>query len=130
MSKWIWRFIAEKEAPWRLFITPKYGTEVGGWFTKEIRGSHGDSIWKEIQKEATNIKLNNSLVVGKGDKGRFWEDGWCKSLCVTCFPYFTLWLDRERQKLWRSGRILSKEESGILIKRSRLMIGRWKMLRA
>ena len=44
LGKWIWRFTTEKEAPWRHFITLKYGTEAGGWFTKGIKGSHGVSI--------------------------------------------------------------------------------------
>ena len=74
LDEWIWRFIAEKEALWRLFIALKYGTEAGGWFTKGIRGSHGVSIWKEIHKEAVHIKLNNSLIVDKRDRVRFWED--------------------------------------------------------
>ena len=39
-----------------------------------IRGSHGVSIWKKIHKEAAHIKLNRSLVVGKGDRVRFSED--------------------------------------------------------
>ena len=85
LGKWIWRFIAEKEAPWRLFITLKYETEVG-WFTKGIRG-HGVSIWKEIHKEA--IKLNNSLVVGKGDRVMFWEDSSCSEIPLCdLFPRF------------------------------------------
>ena len=67
----------------------KYGTEAGGWFTEGIRGSHGVSIWKEIHKEVAQIKLNSSLVVGKGDRVRFWEDSWCNEIPLCdLFPRF------------------------------------------
>ena len=77
LGKWIWRFAVEIEAPWRAFINLKYGTEAGAWFSKGVRGSYGVSIWKEILKEAPQLKINSSFKVGKGDRVRFWEDSGC-----------------------------------------------------
>ena len=62
----------------------KYGTEEGGWFTKAVAGSDGVSLWKEINEEASQLKLNSDFVIGDGSKVRFWEDVWCREepLCV------------------------------------------------
>ena len=62
------------------FISLKYGTKAGDWFTKGVRGSYGVSIWKEILKEASQLRLNSSFVVGKEDRVRFWEDSWCSEV--------------------------------------------------
>ena len=54
------QYSIETEAPWRTFISLKYGTEVGGWFSKEAL-----VFGKKLSR--TQLKLNCSFVVGKGD---------------------------------------------------------------
>ena len=71
LGKWIWKFAVESEAPWRAFISLKYGIEASAWFPKGVRGSYRVSIWKEILKEAPQLKVNSSFKVGKGDIVRF-----------------------------------------------------------
>ena len=80
LGKWIWRFAIESEAPWRAFINLKYEIEASAWFLKGVRGSYGVSMWKEIFKEAPQLKVNSSFKVGKGDRVRFWEDSWCSEV--------------------------------------------------
>ena len=41
LGKWIWRFGQEENSIWKDIIKLKYQVEVGGWFTKIPRGSHG-----------------------------------------------------------------------------------------
>ena len=82
MGEWIWRFVVESEAPWRAFISLKYGIEASAWFPKGVRGSYGVSTWKEILKEAPQLKVNSSFKVGKGDQVRFWEDSWCSEVTL------------------------------------------------
>lgn len=52
-------------------------------FSKQARGNYDVSVWKEIIKETTHLKLNSNSEVGKRNIGRFWEDSWCSetSLC-------------------------------------------------
>ena len=80
LGKWIWIFAIESKAPLRAFISLKYGIEASAWFPKGVRGSYGVSIWKEILKEAPQLKVNSSFKVGKGDRMRFWEDSCCSEV--------------------------------------------------
>lgn len=41
LGKWVRQFAIEKEAPWRIYISLKFGTDFGAWFTKETRRSYG-----------------------------------------------------------------------------------------
>ena len=51
LSKWSWRFANDINALWRKTICCKFGESIGGWYTRDIRGSYGTSLWKEISKE-------------------------------------------------------------------------------
>ena len=51
LSKWSWRFANDINALWRKAICCKFGESIGGWHTRDIRGSYGTSLWKEISKE-------------------------------------------------------------------------------
>ena len=51
LSKWSWRFANEINALWRKANCCKFGESSGGWHTRDIRGSYGTSLWKEISKE-------------------------------------------------------------------------------
>ena len=51
LSKWSWRFANDINALWRKTICCKFGESIGCWHTRDIRGSYGTSLWKEISKE-------------------------------------------------------------------------------
>ena len=51
LCKWCWRFANEGDSLWRLVISTKFGEEVGGWNTRDIRGGYGTGLWKDIRKE-------------------------------------------------------------------------------
>ena len=87
LGKWNWRFAMEENSSCRFHISLKYGVEEGGWFSKILRGSYGVGLWKEIIKEAMQLKQNCSFDLGDGCKVRFWEDAWCDEipLCLS-FP--------------------------------------------
>ena len=44
-------------------------------------------LWKDIRKEAQQLKQNCTLMLGEVSRIRFWEDRWCgeNMLCVS-FP--------------------------------------------
>ena len=62
LGKWCWRFGAEAEGLWKTIIRIKYEAEEGGWLTKDVRGSFGVGLWKEIYKESFFIKQHNNLI--------------------------------------------------------------------
>ena len=51
LSKWSWRFANDTNALWRKVICCKFGESIGSWYTCDIRGRYGTSLWKEISKE-------------------------------------------------------------------------------
>ena len=51
LSKWNWRFANERNSLWRKVIGSKFGESSDGWHTRDLRGSYGTSLWKEIRKE-------------------------------------------------------------------------------
>ena len=48
LGKWLWRFGKERRALWRRLIDLKYGSEVRGWCTIDVRMPYGVSLWKFI----------------------------------------------------------------------------------
>ena len=87
LGKWNWRLAVEDNPPWKDLIKLKYGLKDGGWFSVEPRGSFGVGLWKDIRKEAQQLKQKCKLMLGDGGRIRFWEDRWCgeNPLCVS-FP--------------------------------------------
>lgn len=54
----------------------KYGSERGGWYSKEGRGGNGVGLWKFIK---TGWKLFSRYInfeFGRGSKVLFWSDSW------------------------------------------------------
>ena len=51
LGKWVWRFAEEESSNWKEVIRLKYQVEEGGWFIKNLRGSFGVGLWKDISKE-------------------------------------------------------------------------------
>ena len=87
LGKWNWRLAMEDNPSWKDLISLKYGLEDGGWFLVEPRVSFGVGLWKDIRKEAQQLKQKCKLLLGDASRIRFWEDRWCgeNPLCVS-FP--------------------------------------------
>ena len=45
-----------------------------GWFLVEPKGCFEVSLWKDIRREALQLKEDCKLILGEGDRIRFWED--------------------------------------------------------
>lgn len=57
LGNWNWRFAWRiYYPPWKALIKLKYNTKEGDWFTREPRGSYGVSVWKDIKREASELK--------------------------------------------------------------------------
>ena len=74
LGKWGWRFVVEENSAWKKIINLKYHTERGGWFKRDPRGSYGVGLWKDISREARQLKQNCVFALGKGRRVKFWED--------------------------------------------------------
>jgi hypothetical protein len=77
LGKWLWRFANEREASWRKLVEAKYDTMRGGWCSKEVGGSHGVGVWKNIRKGWDAFQQYVSFEVGNGSRVSFWHDVWC-----------------------------------------------------
>ena len=75
LGKWKWRLAVD---PWKNLTKLKYGLEEGGWFSAKPKVSFGVSLWKDIRREAQQQKQDCKLILGNGDRIRFWEDKWCE----------------------------------------------------
>ncbi|KAF5465994.1 hypothetical protein F2P56_015953, partial [Juglans regia] len=84
---WLWRYHGEEEALWKGVIDCKYGSDWGGWCSKESRASYGVSLWKFIRKGWGRFWKQVNFSVGDGSKIRFWSDVWCGDIELSrAFP--------------------------------------------
>ena len=76
LGKWIWRFPREKSGLWHKVIASIYGTHPNGWDANMVvRWSH-ECPWKAIAQVFQVFSPFVCLVVGNGERIRFWEDLW------------------------------------------------------
>ena len=112
LCKWCWRFANESDSLWRLVISTKFGEEVGGWNTKDIRGGYGTGLWKDIRKEWITFSQNTISSLGNGRRLGFWKDPWCNEtvLCNEFPTLFNLAVHKDARvvDVWDS----SREEGG------------------
>ena len=87
LGKWNCRFVVEDNPLWKGLINLKYGLEEGGWFSKVPKGRFGVGVWKDIRREAQQLKQDYRFILGNGGWIRFWEDKWCgRNLLCEMFP--------------------------------------------
>ena len=68
-------------------INTKFGEEVGGWNTRDIRGGYGTGLWKDIIKEWLTFSQNTISSLGNGRRLGFWKDPWCdETVMCNAFP--------------------------------------------
>ena len=77
LGKWLWHFAHEEGAWWRSVLVAKYGLDWGGWYSRDIPGSHGVGLWKYICKGWQVFRSHFIFDPGKGSKIRFLDDIWC-----------------------------------------------------
>jgi hypothetical protein len=82
LGKRLWRFGAEREALWRRVIELKYGSDVGGWCTPDVRMSYGVSLWKSIWHGWDDFFRLVKFDVGNGSRIKFWHDVWCGEVAL------------------------------------------------
>ena len=46
----------------------------------EPKGSFRVGLWKDIRREAQQLKQDYKLMLGDGGRIRFWEDKWCEGI--------------------------------------------------
>ena len=83
LGKWLWRFPRERSGLWYKVIGSIYGTHPNGWDANMVvRWSHR-CPWKAIAQVFQEFSPFVRLVVGNGERIRFWEDLWWgnQSLC-------------------------------------------------
>ena len=76
MGKWGWRFAVEDNSTWKKVIRLKYQIEEGGWFTRDPKSSFEVGMWKDIGREAKQLKHNCYFALGDGSRVKIWEDTW------------------------------------------------------
>ncbi|WKA04126.1 hypothetical protein VitviT2T_022186 [Vitis vinifera] len=76
LRKWLWRFPRERSGLWHKVIASIYGTHPNGWDANMVvRWSHR-CPWKAIAQVFQEFSPFVRLVVGNGERIRFWEDLW------------------------------------------------------
>ena len=64
-----------RDSLWRKLISRKFGENLGGWSSRNVRGGYRTSCWKEIRKEWETLVPNVRFLVENGRSGvNFWMD--------------------------------------------------------
>ncbi|KAM7485873.1 hypothetical protein LguiA_001882 [Lonicera macranthoides] len=79
LGKWLWRFPLESKSLWHSIILSKFGNHSNGWDVNTLFNATLRSPWKSIARIWEKYMENIKLVLGRGDRIRFWEDVWVES---------------------------------------------------
>ncbi|KAG5590841.1 hypothetical protein H5410_041355 [Solanum commersonii] len=66
----------EDQALWKEKIRRKFGQQ-DLRCTTEVTETNGVGVWKTIRNFWASLKNNSKIVVGRGNKAKFWSDDWC-----------------------------------------------------
>jgi hypothetical protein len=80
LGKWLWRYVHEREAWWRVVVDAKFGSMGGGWCSRAPTGPHGVGLWKNIRRGWSLFCSHTRFELGDGSRIRFWDDVWCGQL--------------------------------------------------
>jgi hypothetical protein len=90
LGKWLWCYVHEREALWRVVVDSKYGSSWGGWCSNEVHGSYGVSLWKNIRRGWREFSSHTRFEVGDGSKIRFWHDKWYGDRSLRIFSWICI----------------------------------------
>ncbi|CAI0389282.1 unnamed protein product [Linum tenue] len=76
LSKWPWKFAAERGSWWRELVNYKYLNQVSCWQTRRTRGGFSMSVWANINKEYDQFWKFVVIDPGHGTQVSFWHDCW------------------------------------------------------
>jgi hypothetical protein len=74
LGKWLWRYVHEREARWKIVLDAKFGSGWGGWCFMDPPGPHGVGLWKNIRRGWSLFCNHTKFEIGDGFKIKFWED--------------------------------------------------------
>jgi hypothetical protein len=59
----------------------------GGWCSKEVLGTFGVGVWKQIRRGWDKFRTLVRFEVGVGSQVSFWHNWWCGDRSLKqCFP--------------------------------------------
>ena len=67
----------DRESLWRQVVEAKYGSNWGGWCSKDNWDAYGLGVWKGIRKCWARFLTFLTYSVGNGERVKFWHDSWC-----------------------------------------------------
>ena len=92
LGKWLWCFATKRDALWRRVVECKYGSNWGGWCSKE-RSKGTMLAYGSIFVRAGLDFPGVSFLVGQGTHVKFWHNWWCgEGRLRTLFLIFTVLL--------------------------------------
>ena len=87
LGKWIWRFPREGDGLWHRVMASIYGTHPNEWDANTVVRWCYRCQWKAIAQGYNQFFQFTHLVVGNGERIRFWEDlWWCNQLLCAQYP--------------------------------------------
>jgi len=73
LGKWLWHFVHEREARWRV-VHSKFGSSWGGWCSFDPLGPYGVGLWKNIRRGWRMFSSHIRFELGDGSKIKFLDD--------------------------------------------------------
>ena len=111
LGKWLWCFGKEVHRLWHQVIATKYGVDSGGWCTRDVRGTHGCGLRKNIRAGVKSFFRQVEYVVGEGHRIHFWYDPWSGPIPLKDL-YLDLFACAVSKEAWIFDLVVSNLEGG------------------